>query len=227
MLSLPPSLASFLLTLYLLLSSCRMQSTAWRTTALPNPWYWAGNEPDLLAPWLFNFARGAATRTQFWTRWLMDHVYTTQGGGASACLVRCCCVRSLGSCCCGCSCRLRRVCCCVCRGCCFRCIRWCLVFLAASFAVPLSVVAATATASVTTAADDAAAFISELRADGGRRGGGFVLSYRQCECTNVFYSAGVPGNDDFGTMSAWFVFGALGFYPLPGTTQYILGCVGG
>ena len=28
---------------------------------------------------------------------------------------------------------------------------------------------------------------------------------------------GLPGNDDYGTMSAWFVFAALGFYPLPTT----------
>lgn len=27
---------------------------------------------------------------------------------------------------------------------------------------------------------------------------------------------GLPGNDDYGTMSAWYVFGALGFYPLSG-----------
>src|SRR5262249_57604708 len=30
--------------------------------------------------------------------------------------------------------------------------------------------------------------------------------------------AGYPGNDDLGTMSAWYVFGALGLYPaVPGT----------
>lgn len=34
---------------------------------------------------------------------------------------------------------------------------------------------------------------------------------------------GLPGNDDYATMSAWFVFAALGFYPLPSTEQYILG----
>ena len=34
---------------------------------------------------------------------------------------------------------------------------------------------------------------------------------------------GVPGNDDFGTMSAWFVFAGLGLYPLPSTTRYFVG----
>lgn len=36
-------------------------------------------------------------------------------------------------------------------------------------------------------------------------------------------AGGVPGNDDFGTMSAWFVFAGLGLYPLPGTTRYVVG----
>jgi predicted alpha-1,2-mannosidase len=34
---------------------------------------------------------------------------------------------------------------------------------------------------------------------------------------------GLPGNDDYGTMSAWAAFTALGLYPLAGTDQYILG----
>lgn len=34
---------------------------------------------------------------------------------------------------------------------------------------------------------------------------------------------GLPGNDDGGTMSAWFVFSALGFYPIVGSDRYILG----
>ncbi|MBB5955341.1 putative alpha-1,2-mannosidase [Saccharothrix tamanrassetensis] len=34
---------------------------------------------------------------------------------------------------------------------------------------------------------------------------------------------GVTGNDDLGTMSAWYVFSALGFYPVtPGTGQFVL-----
>ncbi len=34
--------------------------------------------------------------------------------------------------------------------------------------------------------------------------------------------AGIPGNDDCGTMSAWYVFGALGLFPLPGKDIYYL-----
>jgi predicted alpha-1,2-mannosidase len=34
---------------------------------------------------------------------------------------------------------------------------------------------------------------------------------------------GLPGNDDGGTMSAWFVWSALGFYPLVGSDRYVLG----
>ncbi len=35
--------------------------------------------------------------------------------------------------------------------------------------------------------------------------------------------AGLDGNDDGGTLSAWYVFSALGFYPLPAETRYVLG----
>jgi len=34
---------------------------------------------------------------------------------------------------------------------------------------------------------------------------------------------GLPGNDDGGTMSAWYLFTAAGIYPIPGTTRYIFG----
>lgn len=35
---------------------------------------------------------------------------------------------------------------------------------------------------------------------------------------------GLGGNDDFGQMSAWYIFNALGFYPvLPGSDQYVFG----
>ncbi len=35
---------------------------------------------------------------------------------------------------------------------------------------------------------------------------------------------GLPGNDDLGALSSWFVFSAMGFYPVtPGTTQYQIG----
>ena len=34
---------------------------------------------------------------------------------------------------------------------------------------------------------------------------------------------GLDGNDDAGTLSAWYVLGALGFYPVPGSDKYELG----
>ena len=43
---------------------------------------------------------------------------------------------------------------------------------------------------------------------------------------NAYFSSGItglPGNDDGGTMTAWYVFGALGFYPVPGSDLYIVG----
>jgi len=80
---------------------------------LANGWYWAGNEPDLLAPWLFNFA-GAQHLTAKWTTYLATQAYTS---GAD----------------------------------------------------------------------------------------------------------GVPGNDDYGALSAWLVWAVLGLYPLPATNQFILG----
>ncbi len=35
--------------------------------------------------------------------------------------------------------------------------------------------------------------------------------------------AGLPGNDDSGTMSAFYLFASLGFYPIAGTDEYVLG----
>ena len=41
------------------------------------------------------------------------------------------------------------------------------------------------------------------------------------EYTN--YDGGIPGNDDSGQMSAWYVFSAMGFYPVsPGSGEYQL-----
>ena len=34
---------------------------------------------------------------------------------------------------------------------------------------------------------------------------------------------GLPGNDDAGTLSAWYVWSALGFYPLAGSDRYVVG----
>ena len=33
----------------------------------------------------------------------------------------------------------------------------------------------------------------------------------------------LAGNDDGGTLSAWYVFASMGFYPMAGTTRYVLG----
>jgi len=80
---------------------------------LPNPAYWAGNEPDILAPWLFTVA-GEAQLTQRWTRWVLSHRYSSAPDG-------------------------------------------------------------------------------------------------------------LPGNDDFGTLSAWLVWASIGLYPQAGSTRYFLG----
>jgi predicted alpha-1,2-mannosidase len=34
---------------------------------------------------------------------------------------------------------------------------------------------------------------------------------------------GLPGNDDYGTMSAWYIFTSIGLYPLAGSSTYLLG----
>jgi putative alpha-1,2-mannosidase len=34
---------------------------------------------------------------------------------------------------------------------------------------------------------------------------------------------GIPGNDDYGTMSAWYIFTSMGFYPLAGSSTYLTG----
>lgn len=82
-------------------------------TALPNPAYWAGNEPGILEPWQFS-AAGRADLTQLHTRKIMRFAYSVEPDG-------------------------------------------------------------------------------------------------------------MPGNDDFGALSSWYVWAAVGLYPLPGSKQYILG----
>lgn len=84
-----------------------------QTNLLPNPYYWAGNEPDVLAPWEFAWA-GRSDLVQQWTRWVAANKYNTD-------------------------------------------------------------------------------------------------------------ASGVPGNSDYGELDAWLVFAMLGFYPLAGSTTYILG----
>lgn len=47
------------------------------------------------------------------------------------------------------------------------------------------------------------------------------------DIVNAYYlpsPSGLPGNDDCGQLSAWYLFGAMGFYPMcPGSTEYQLG----
>jgi putative alpha-1,2-mannosidase len=33
---------------------------------------------------------------------------------------------------------------------------------------------------------------------------------------------GIPGNDDYGTMSAWLIFSSIGFYPRSGCPEYVV-----
>ena len=85
----------------------------WTTTVLPNPYYWAGNEHNLLSVWQFNYAN-RSDLTQKYSRWLVNHAYTNKPDG-------------------------------------------------------------------------------------------------------------LPGNDDYGTMSAWYLFASLGFYPVSGSSTYLIG----
>ena len=49
-------------------------------TVLANAWYWAGNEPNILSPWMFGFAgHQYQNYTNYWTRWLVDNAYGTTG----------------------------------------------------------------------------------------------------------------------------------------------------
>ena len=51
-------------------------------TILPNPWYWAGNEPDLLAPWQPMYVpQGGPALTQEVTRKIFDKVLTAKPDG--------------------------------------------------------------------------------------------------------------------------------------------------
>jgi len=47
---------------------------------LPNPYYWAGNEPDILSVYEFNYA-GRADLTQKYCRWQMDNEFTIYPNG--------------------------------------------------------------------------------------------------------------------------------------------------
>jgi len=108
------------------LDECMFRSTLHPSNALPNPYYWAGNEPDILHPWLFVFG-GRPDLTQKWTRWVAQHKCHGVGCPCSA---------------------LHRY---------------------------------------------------NTKPDG------------------------IPGNDDYGTLSAWLVFSGVGIYPLAGTPLYLIG----
>lgn len=71
LLALYPSPADFVA----LLQQQMANTSLWPVAALPNPWYWAGNEPDVLAPWLFSLLNTEAWRTQYWVRWVLDTYY--------------------------------------------------------------------------------------------------------------------------------------------------------
>jgi predicted alpha-1,2-mannosidase len=46
----------------------------------PRPYYWAGNEPDINAPFVFA-QLGRPDLTQKWSRWVIDNIYTDQPTG--------------------------------------------------------------------------------------------------------------------------------------------------
>ncbi|CAF3398384.1 unnamed protein product [Rotaria sp. Silwood2] len=60
-----------------------IRSRDWPTTTIPNPYYWAGNEHNLFSVWQFHYANRSDLAQQH-SRWLLDHVYTTQPNGIPA-----------------------------------------------------------------------------------------------------------------------------------------------
>ena len=48
--------------------------------ALPNAYYWHGNEPDIHAPFLFGYG-GRPDLARVWTTWYADHAYELRPGG--------------------------------------------------------------------------------------------------------------------------------------------------
>ncbi len=53
-------------------------------SAEPNPYYWAGNEHNMLTPWMFAFnsgVKGSCVKTQYWSRYVTDHHFSTQPNG--------------------------------------------------------------------------------------------------------------------------------------------------
>lgn len=89
------------------------RSTFFKITAVPNPWYWGGNEHNLMSLWLFNYV-DRPDLTQHYVRYMLDNLYLND-------------------------------------------------------------------------------------------------------------PSGLPGNNDYGTMSAWFVWASIGLYPRAGSTEYFVG----
>ena len=47
--------------------------------AVPNPYYWAGNEVDMYTPFLFNLVN--CTHTQYWSRQILETHFSTNPNG--------------------------------------------------------------------------------------------------------------------------------------------------
>jgi predicted alpha-1,2-mannosidase len=47
---------------------------------LPNPYFWAGNEPTMLTPWLFNYGKQCHL-TQYWTRTITHLHFSNKASG--------------------------------------------------------------------------------------------------------------------------------------------------
>lgn len=56
------------------------RSVSQNETFLPNEYYWAGNEPDIQAPFLFPYA-SRPDLTQKWARWVADNRYSSLPNG--------------------------------------------------------------------------------------------------------------------------------------------------
>lgn len=48
--------------------------------ALPNPYYWAGNEHNLFSPFMFNFAN-RPDKTQEHVNWILKNKYSIESDG--------------------------------------------------------------------------------------------------------------------------------------------------
>jgi putative alpha-1,2-mannosidase len=60
----------------------RFQSQSVLGNAAPNPYYWAGNEVDAFAVWMYSFgAYGDCTRTQYWSRNITHEHYSNTAHG--------------------------------------------------------------------------------------------------------------------------------------------------